>query len=214
LPGRRHCRWPASSCSCRHVDRVELAGSFVGRGRDDEPKQLVCASYTRERGDGVSNGYRGRVSSPLTHSKLFPEGTKSFSFPDVFGVGISARLSVDRHVSAPRCLSARAARQLIRLLHYNVIAVPYASAPFRPVRLAYQPLASSTFLSQQISHQQSASSTFLSKQTSTSHQPPAKRTGCKRGMHFSRVDCSRFNRDNKKRINRLISCLIFFTRHS
>jgi hypothetical protein len=48
----------------------------------------------------------------------------------------------------------------------------------RPVRLAYQPPASSTFLSEQISHQQSSSSTFLSQQTSTSHQPPAKRTGC------------------------------------
>jgi hypothetical protein len=47
-----------------------------------------------------------------------------------------------------------------------------------PDRLAYQPLASGTFLSEQISHQQSASSTFLSEQTSTSHQPPAKRTGC------------------------------------
>jgi hypothetical protein len=47
----------------------------------------------------------------------------------------------------------------------------------QPVRLAYQPPASSTFLSQQISHQQPASSTFPSEQTSTSHQPPAKRTG-------------------------------------
>jgi hypothetical protein len=45
--------------------------------------------------------------------------------------------------------------------------------------LAYQPPASSNFLSEQISHQQSASSTFLSEQISTSHQPPAKRTGCK-----------------------------------
>jgi hypothetical protein len=45
--------------------------------------------------------------------------------------------------------------------------------------LAYQPPASSTFLSQQISRQQPASSTFLSEQTSTSHQPPAKRTGSK-----------------------------------
>jgi hypothetical protein len=43
--------------------------------------------------------------------------------------------------------------------------------------LAYQPPANNTFLSQQISHQQPASSTFLSEQTSTSHQPPAKRTG-------------------------------------
>jgi hypothetical protein len=47
----------------------------------------------------------------------------------------------------------------------------------RPVRLAYQPPASSTFLSQQTSYQQSASSTLLSEQISTSHQPPAKRTG-------------------------------------
>jgi hypothetical protein len=43
--------------------------------------------------------------------------------------------------------------------------------------LAYQPPASSTFLSEQISHQQPASSTLLSEQTSTSHQPPANRTG-------------------------------------
>jgi hypothetical protein len=48
----------------------------------------------------------------------------------------------------------------------------------RPVHLAYQSPASSIFLSEQTSHQQSASSTFLSEQTSTSHQPPAKRTGC------------------------------------
>jgi hypothetical protein len=48
----------------------------------------------------------------------------------------------------------------------------------RPVRLAYQPPASSTFLSEQTSHQQPANNTFLSEQTSTSHQPPAKRTGC------------------------------------
>jgi hypothetical protein len=47
----------------------------------------------------------------------------------------------------------------------------------QPVRLAYQPPANSTFLLQQISHQQSVSSTFLSEQTSTSHQPPTKRTG-------------------------------------
>jgi hypothetical protein len=49
----------------------------------------------------------------------------------------------------------------------------------RPVRLAYQPPASSIFLSEQTSHRQPANSTFLSQQTSTSHQPPAKRTGCK-----------------------------------
>jgi hypothetical protein len=48
----------------------------------------------------------------------------------------------------------------------------------RPVRLAYQPPANSTFLSEQTSHQQPASSTLLSEQTSTSHQPPANRTGC------------------------------------
>jgi hypothetical protein len=48
----------------------------------------------------------------------------------------------------------------------------------RPVRLAYQPPANSTFLSERTNHQQTASNTFLSEQTSTSHQPPAKRTGC------------------------------------
>jgi hypothetical protein len=57
-------------------------------------------------------------------------------------------------------------RALIVLLHW---------AP--PVRLAYQSPASSTFLSKQISHQQPTNGTFLSEQTSTSHQPPAKRTG-------------------------------------
>jgi hypothetical protein len=53
----------------------------------------------------------------------------------------------------------------------------YLSLCLQPVRLAYQPPASSTFLSEQISHQQPASSTLLSEQTSTSHQPPANRTG-------------------------------------
>jgi hypothetical protein len=47
----------------------------------------------------------------------------------------------------------------------------------QPVRSAYQPPARSIFLSEQTNHQQSASSTFLSEQISTSHQPPAKRTG-------------------------------------
>jgi hypothetical protein len=42
---------------------------------------------------------------------------------------------------------------------------------------AWLPPASSTFLSEQISHQQPANSTLLSEQTSTSHQPPANRTG-------------------------------------
>jgi hypothetical protein len=49
----------------------------------------------------------------------------------------------------------------------------------RPVRLAYQPPDSSTFLSEQISHHQPVNSIFLSEQTSTSRQPPAKRTGCR-----------------------------------
>jgi hypothetical protein len=57
----------------------------------------------------------------------------------------------------------------------NPLPLPAAA---QPVRLAYQPPASSTFLSEQISHQQPASSTLLSEQTSTSHQPPANRTGC------------------------------------
>jgi hypothetical protein len=55
---------------------------------------------------------------------------------------------------------------------------PAEMAGFHPVRLAYQPPGNSTFLSQQTSHQQPASSTLLSEQTSTSHQPPANRTGC------------------------------------
>jgi hypothetical protein len=57
----------------------------------------------------------------------------------------------------------------------------YARSPSTPakrhVRLAYQPPANSTFLSEQTSHQQLASRTFLSEQISTSHQPPANRTG-------------------------------------
>jgi hypothetical protein len=62
----------------------------------------------------------------------------------------------------------------------------------RPVRLAYQPPASSTFLSEQTSHQQPASSTFLSQQISTSHQPPAKRTGCKLvPQMFIEIDATR-----------------------
>jgi hypothetical protein len=52
------------------------------------------------------------------------------------------------------------------------------------VRLAYQPPAHSTFLSKQISHQLPTSSTFLSEQTSTSHQPLAERTACKKGLKF------------------------------
>jgi hypothetical protein len=56
----------------------------------------------------------------------------------------------------------------------SIVALP----DHQPIRLAYQPPASSTFLSEQTSHQQSANNTFLSQQISTSHQPPAKRTGC------------------------------------
>jgi hypothetical protein len=41
--------------------------------------------------------------------------------------------------------------------------------------ISHQPAV--LFLSEQISHQQQANSTFLSQQISTSHQPPAKRTG-------------------------------------
>jgi hypothetical protein len=59
-----------------------------------------------------------------------------------------------------------------------IYEMKYMDRVCHPVRLAYQPPASSTFLSEQISHQQPASSTFLSEQISTSHQPPAKRTGC------------------------------------
>jgi hypothetical protein len=56
---------------------------------------------------------------------------------------------------------------------------PRAIGRSEPIRSAYQPPASNTFLSEQTSHQQSASSTFLSEQISTSHQPPAKRPGCR-----------------------------------
>jgi hypothetical protein len=60
----------------------------------------------------------------------------------------------------------------IRLMLFS-----YGLTNHHPVRLAYQPPASSTLLSEQTSHQQSSNSTFLSEQISTSHQPPAKRTG-------------------------------------
>jgi hypothetical protein len=68
-------------------------------------------------------------------------------------------------------------------LHFQTciefVAFYYSKSEYnnQPFRSAYQPSASSTFLSEQTSHQQSASSTFLSEQISTSHQPPAKRTG-------------------------------------
>jgi hypothetical protein len=64
----------------------------------------------------------------------------------------------------------------------------YRFASSRPVRLAYQPTASSTFLSEQTSRHQPASSTFLSEQTSTSHQPPAKRTGCQFAISGAALD--------------------------
>jgi hypothetical protein len=63
----------------------------------------------------------------------------------------------------------------------------------RPVRLAYQPSASSIFLSEQINHQQPASSTFLSQQINTGHQPPTKRTDCRR-----RTRCLRAHRKNSQ----------------
>jgi hypothetical protein len=59
---------------------------------------------------------------------------------------------------------------------FSVIKI--AVGCLRLVRLAYQPPASTTFLSEQTSHQQPTNNTFLSEQTITSHQPPAKRTGC------------------------------------
>jgi hypothetical protein len=55
------------------------------------------------------------------------------------------------------------------------------------VRSAYQPPASRTFLLEQTSHQQPASSTLLSEQTSTSHQPPANRTGWSGSVEKNRV---------------------------
>jgi hypothetical protein len=75
--------------------------------------------------------------------------------------------------------------------------------------LAYQPPANNTFLSEQTSHQQPASNTFLLEQISTSHQPLAKRTGCKlrhskstsrRRRHCPTVVCGTLAR--KKRMMR------------
>jgi hypothetical protein len=63
-------------------------------------------------------------------------------------------------------------------VHFVFFQLGYVTiAQSEAVRSAYQPPASSTFLSEQTSHQQPASSTLLSEQTSTSHQPPANRTG-------------------------------------
>jgi hypothetical protein len=70
-------------------------------------------------------------------------------------------------------------------------AVPLLYRPFRKGSLvhvsiyivllawliSHQPTVLFTFLSEQTSHRQPANSTFLSEQISTSHQPPAKRTG-------------------------------------
>jgi hypothetical protein len=80
----------------------------------------------------------------------------------------------------------------------------YLSLCLQPVRLAYQPPASSTFLSEQISHQQPASSTLLSEQTSTSHQPPANRTG--------RWFLNNLHRGNKHR-KKVVKYLICFLSH-
>jgi hypothetical protein len=104
----------------------------------------------------------------------------------------AARSAASASVRArPHRLKAQAAGSPSRLSPGNASplrgsacrAVPPPSAQrsvtgLRPVRLAYQPPASSTFLSEQTSHQQPASSTFFSEQISTSHQPPANRTGC------------------------------------
>jgi hypothetical protein len=60
--------------------------------------------------------------------------------------------------------------------HYGIKRITIHE--WQRVGSAYQSPAISTFLSEQTSHQQPASSTFLSEQISTSHQPPAKRTGC------------------------------------
>jgi hypothetical protein len=82
--------------------------------------------------------------------------------------------------SAPILLNKRtreACRQPHGIHTALVLRVDFVSN-LHPVRLAYQPPASSTFLSEQTSHQQPANSTFISEQTSTSHQPPANRTGC------------------------------------
>jgi hypothetical protein len=57
---------------------------------------------------------------------------------------------------------------------------------YQRVRSTYQPPASSTFLSEQTNHQRPASSTLLSEETSTSHQPPANRTGCMSGMYVEK----------------------------
>jgi hypothetical protein len=67
---------------------------------------------------------------------------------------------------------------------------PRENLHYRLDRLAYQPPASSTFLSEQISHQQSTSGTFFSEQTSTSHQPPAKRTGFMFPIGMASSECS------------------------
>jgi hypothetical protein len=112
----------------------------------------------------------------------------SLSFLIFFSLG-------DTLTSMPQGSGVRAQPRARRLRTWGATA-PSSSVPLRallsldsvvvllkfhdlcPVRSAYQPPASITFLSEQISHQQPANSTFLSEQTNTSHQPPAKRTGC------------------------------------
>jgi hypothetical protein len=86
----------------------------------------------------------------------------------------SGRVAPERHVD--RDLQVKSYKKQFKS-HTSPKKSLLMIATHQPVRLAYQPPASSTFLSQQISHQQPANSTFLSEQTSTSHQPPAKRTG-------------------------------------
>jgi hypothetical protein len=89
------------------------------------------------------------------------------------GLGFLRRLP--RHPPSLPPLVARDGRRLVAAS--SVERKGAANPSKRSVRFAYQPPASSTFLSQQTSHQQPASSTLLSEQTSTSHQPPANRTG-------------------------------------
>jgi hypothetical protein len=86
---------------------------------------------------------------------------------------------VELHVSLPEPSSTPFAISSLKsqLTPFNPHILWSHPITRQPVRLTYQPPASSTFLSEQISHQQPANITFLSAQISTSHQPPAKRTG-------------------------------------
>jgi hypothetical protein len=92
------------------------------------------------------------------------------------------------------------------------MCTPWAStgqeltSDWHPVRLAYQPPVSSIFLSQQTSHQQPASSTLLSEWTSTSHQPPANRTGCEMKLNIAANYCMSLLRLTSFRHLSALSC--------